>query len=282
MKKEINSKSRRKWIMGGLAAFASVALLTTGFAVWVVGVTQTEQKGDVTVDVDTARNDNVTFEVTLSDNKIALQEAKTDTSSEGHENDFVKIENNGSEEQKTDFEVSFSKFEITMPENRYDQVKISFNKDGESVVDNTVAAGGDQFKSDFDTNTKFQETCKNRKTYFDLKDNEDGIVTWNLNEKGVKSKFIETKSNSGTVTYKLIKMEDVTLFQWGSFFGNQAPSEFYNKTLLSNTTDQTTENAEKVKMELDSMYNKYVNENNAVKVSLLFELASSKGNTVND
>ena len=43
MKKEINSKSRRRWIMGGLAAFASVALLTTGFAVWVVGGNETQK-----------------------------------------------------------------------------------------------------------------------------------------------------------------------------------------------------------------------------------------------
>ncbi len=278
MKKEINSKSRRKWIMGGLAAFASVALLTTGFAVWVVGVTQTEKDGDVMVDVDTARNDNVTFEVTLSDNKIALQEAKTDTSSEGHENDFVKIENKGSEEQKTDFDVIFSEFKITMPKDRYDQVKISFNAANESmhIVDNQVATDGDQFKTD----ESLKDKCTNRNTYFDLKDNKNGNVTWNLT--GKESKFTATESNSGTITYTLANMNNVTLFQWGSFFGNQAPSEFYNKTLLSNKTDQTTENAEKVKKELDSMYNKYVNKDTAVKVSLRFELASSKGNTGND
>ncbi len=278
MKKEINSKSRRKWIMGGLAAFASVALLTTGFAVWVVGVTQTKKDGDVTVDVDTARNDNVTFEVILSDNIIALQEAKTDTSSEEHNNDFVKIENKGSEEQKTDFDVTFSEFKITMPKDRYDQVKISFNAANESmhIVDNQVANDGDQFKTD----ESLKDKCTNRNTYFDLKDNKNGNVTWNLT--GKESKFTATESNSGTITYTLANMNNVTLFQWGSFFGNQAPSEFYNKTLLSNKTDQTTENAEKVKKELDFMYNKYVNKDNAVKVSLRFELASSKGNTGND
>ena len=58
MKKEINSKSRRKWIMGGLAAFASVALLTTGFAVWVVGSQKMSDKGDVSVTVDTGAPKN--------------------------------------------------------------------------------------------------------------------------------------------------------------------------------------------------------------------------------
>ena len=59
MKKEINSKSRRKWIRGGLAAFASVALLTTGFAVWVVGVSNKDASEDLKVNVDTAANKSI-------------------------------------------------------------------------------------------------------------------------------------------------------------------------------------------------------------------------------
>lgn len=76
MKKEINSKSRRKWIMGGLAAFASVALLTTGFAVWVVGTNKTADKGDVSVTVDTAKNESVVFKFNLDpkDSAIELKE----------------------------------------------------------------------------------------------------------------------------------------------------------------------------------------------------------------
>ena len=279
MRKEINSKSRRKWIMGGLAAFASVALLTTGFAVWVVGVTQTGQDGDVKIDVDTAQNDNVTFEVALNDNRIALQEPKTEANEE-HKNDFVKIEANGNEEQKTDFEISFSKFEITMPKDRYDQVKISFGTadDTKNIVDNSVATGGDQFKDD----EAFRDKCTNRNTYFDLKDNQDGVVTWNLT--GDNSLFTGTHSSSGTTTYTLKNMDNIFLFQWGSFFGNKAPSEFYNKTLFSAKENQTTENAEKVKKELDSMYSKYVKKDNGpeVQVKLHFELTSSKTSTENN
>ena len=78
MKKEINSKSRRKWIMGGLAAFASVALLTTGFAVWVVGVSNTDTNNAVTVKVDTAKNNSISFEMeSIGSNEITLAESKT-------------------------------------------------------------------------------------------------------------------------------------------------------------------------------------------------------------
>ena len=76
MKKEINSKSRRKWIRGGLAAFASVALLTTGFAVWVVGVQKNKVNGDIGVTVDTAQNESVVFKFNLdsADSAIELKE----------------------------------------------------------------------------------------------------------------------------------------------------------------------------------------------------------------
>ena len=62
MKKEINSKSKRKWVAGGLAVFASIALLTTGFATWVVGRQETNKDAQVNVTVDTAENKTLTFD----------------------------------------------------------------------------------------------------------------------------------------------------------------------------------------------------------------------------
>ena len=66
MRKEINSKSKRKWVAGGLAAFASVALLTTGFATWVVINNNVTDSKDIGVTVDTASNESVDFTMTLA------------------------------------------------------------------------------------------------------------------------------------------------------------------------------------------------------------------------
>ena len=41
MKRELNSRSRRKWVAGGVLVFGSVALLSTGFATWVIGASKT-------------------------------------------------------------------------------------------------------------------------------------------------------------------------------------------------------------------------------------------------
>ena len=61
MKKSIKKSSRRKWIVGGVAFFGSIALLTTGFATWVVGVNESSDDGEVTIGVDTVDNKSVIF-----------------------------------------------------------------------------------------------------------------------------------------------------------------------------------------------------------------------------
>ena len=123
MKKEINSKSRRKWIRGGLAAFASVALLTTGFAVWVVGVQEDKANGDVKVNVDTARNENIEFTAKLKDATIRLAEP-AEVNETGK---FVKT-NTLAENEKQDFDISFDSFTIKVGKGvaaNYDCVKLS-------------------------------------------------------------------------------------------------------------------------------------------------------------
>lgn len=89
MRKELKSKSRRKWLIGGSLAFASVALLTTGFATWVIGVTKTSGDGQVKIDVDTAEDKSVelTFKLDDADNGIIVAE-----DAEKSSNDNLPIE----------------------------------------------------------------------------------------------------------------------------------------------------------------------------------------------
>lgn len=93
MKRELNSRSRRKWVVGGALVFGSVALLTTGFATWVVGVQQKAADGTITVAVDSMNVDSFRVTYTASDSNIKLAEtAAVDTGviqSEATDGDFV-------------------------------------------------------------------------------------------------------------------------------------------------------------------------------------------------
>lgn len=76
-RKSLKHRSKRAWIVAGVAAFAGVSLLSTGFAAWVVGVNSLTDSDNIGVEVDTVTNSSVTFtaEVDADNNSITLAEA---------------------------------------------------------------------------------------------------------------------------------------------------------------------------------------------------------------
>lgn len=258
MKKEINSKSRRKWIRGGLAAFASVALLTTGFAVWLVGVQKTKVNGDVTVNVETAKNENIEFNAKLKDSDIRLSEPTTVNGT----GDFVKTET--IDDNKEDFDISFESFVIKVGKGvsgDYDCVKFSLTTtpsedDGKTAgveyVDNLAV------KDELQTLAQAQGLETKRVangTYFDLATTEIDLPTDTTAD--AATVLTRTEENS-YITYTLPTGTTFGqgFFKWGTFFGGVSPCTFYNK-VFANKKDQTIENADLVKTEFDDMYNKY-------------------------
>lgn len=235
MKKEINSKSRRKWIMGGLAAFASVALLTTGFAVWVVGVKNVTGDGNIKVNVDTAINESVQLKAELDDAEIYLGEAD-------------KAEGNFSvkDGKATDFDISFSKFTIEMGKSvldagTYTKVKFTLGaaNTGNKIVDNKAGAN------------KFNSIAGRGDTYFDI-----NIAEILLTD----TKFTQTTNTSGTVTYTLAT-GPLTMFKWGTFFDGKAPMDYYENVVFASETSYDINNPSHVQNvvdELNEMHDKYV------------------------
>lgn len=235
MKKEINSKSRRKWIMGGLAAFASVALLTTGFAVWVVGVKNITGDGNIKVNVDTAQNESVQLTAELDDAEIYLGE---ETKEDG--NFTVK------DGKATDFNISFSSFKIEMGKSVFDahtysKVKFTLGpaNQGNKIVDNK--AGDSKFT-----------IAERGNTYFDI-----NIGEISLDDEKFSN---DSTTSSGTVTYTLAT-GPLQMFKWGSFFGGKAPLDYYEHVVFASGTNYDINNPSHVQNvvdELNEMHDKYV------------------------
>ena len=97
MKKDLKSKSKRKWIVGGVLLFGGVALLTTGFATWVIGVNRTTQNNNANVTVQGTENESVKLTVQLTDSAITV--------SEKHEKASNEIIGTKAEEKETDFNI---------------------------------------------------------------------------------------------------------------------------------------------------------------------------------
>lgn len=230
MKKSIKKSSRRKWVVGGVAFFGSIALLTTGFATWVVGVQQTDDEDNVNVTVDTTINEFVTFSLSLStdDCSIKLGETKEPDAAppEGKEN-IVKID-----EVTGDLTVKIDKLNIEIGNDAvksYTQIDFAITS-----ANNTVSS------------QQFDENLRTGSSWSYLSAPASILLT---NENITKT------SGANTTTYTLNSGSTITLeFKWGDFFGDQSPANFYNKNYRDNKLgDNLSETINKINTEMDKM-----------------------------
>ena len=247
MKKEINSKSRRKWIMGGLAAFASVALLTTGFAVWVVGVTQDKNNHDVGVSVATSSNANVTFEAKLVDDESIYLDEKKPV-------DTTKFVNTGATDVKGDLSITFTSMTI---------------KYGLGAADLFDTSKGGYKEVAFSINnfeeSETGEVGKYKNVIVSKDSNKIGTGAREANESGWTyitapvsiplTKFEKTvDSITNAVTLTLKDADKAMEFTWGTFFGGVSPCTYYNNLVDTGKIAKTVENADLINAEITQMY----------------------------
>ncbi len=231
MKKELNSKSKRKWIIGGLAAFTSISLLTTGFAIWVVGVNSTESNNDVTVTVDTAQNKSIVFTMTLGDS-IQLKESAV------AEGKIVNVEQ--SDTQTSPLTISYSNLQIVYGKDSgfdYDCIKFSIAEPGEGETGSYASVKSKENKltgSYARTGTSY--------TYLEAPD------TISLDN------YTNSTTTTGSVTTINIGSGSLT-FKWGTFFNNESPATFYNAKYAGENDNATLAKASgEITSELKDMY----------------------------
>lgn len=243
MRKELKSKSRRKWLIGGSLAFASVALLTTGFATWVIGTQKTSGDGQVHIGVDTAKDNSVelTFSLDDTDSRIFVAEDA------GNSNSNLTIERDEADTvSKPDWDIKIKDLNIVVGDTFYNSLKgkdlkivfelqkgVNAAEDKNSVTDDMVGVRGGQTGS-----------------------------SWNY-IKLAKSEFKFTLPASYPVGGKIYDISSDTTnnpdgkntfsFNWGSYFGEKAPSKFYEEKEGSRGSKTLREYYQKALQELQAM-----------------------------
>ena len=221
MKKEINSKSKRKWVAGGLAAFASIALLTTGFATWVVGQQHTDTDEDVTVNVDTAKNTGISFEMTLSDFTLELKEKNVSGGSIVNISDSSVTDNKVALQISATYKIVWGKaYEEEQGDGMFTKISLSISEASSGYVDNKVAS---------DANRTGRESSEY--TYFDLETTEIDLSTEISNA--------QSAAQNGTRTIDVTVAKTIQ-FKWGNYFGNVTPATYYNDKYPTPTMDDVT------------------------------------------
>lgn len=224
MRKELKSKSRRKWLLGGSLAFASVALLTTGFATWVIGTSKPSGDGQVHIGVDTAHDNSVelTFNLDKNDDSIFVTE---DT-------------------EKIDWDIKIQDLSIAVGETFYNSLKtkqdlkivfelqknVAAKDDKNLVTEDKVGVRGGQAESSW--------------KYIRVKSSEFKFAlptTYPTDGKIYDINSDKTNNSDGNKTFS---------FDWGSYFGEKAPSVFYEE---NKPTGSSREYYQKALQELQAM-----------------------------
>ena len=213
--KQVLKSTKRKYLVGGIAAFAGVALLTTGVATWVIGANSTAQK-DVTVTVDEKQNNSASIEIgVVSPLKIGEQENVN--------SGFVQVTDAAAGNMKitlTDIKYSYSSsFTSTGVAIKF-SIDYGYNSEGAATsnLGNLV------------TETKIGDkrtTAKDGKS-----NNKNAADSWQYIAAPENATGLETGADT-THTISSLVIE----FKWGSFFDGKTPSSYYNGLTLSTVAD---------------------------------------------
>lgn len=245
MRKEMKSKSRRKWLLGGSLAFASVALLTTGFATWVISVSAKTKNTDTNVNVDTVRNESIVLTYTLDEKDKSIYLGENVAVTDGN----LQYNINKEENKAADFQITLK------------DVKVTWGKDFSQEVKSLDFSLPETYKSDElpqtdVTSLNFVGREKDKigrnnwtegnKTYVDLAENQNQAFPGNDSE-NVKLDGNAYVWDIGNITLN---------FRWGSFFDNAATlTAFYNKKISAETdVNKQSEIAVKAGQEIDEMH----------------------------
>lgn len=250
--RKLISASKRKWVLGGILGFAAVALTTTGFATWIVGVQRTATNNNIGVNVDTATNSSIQLDTTL-DTSVKGETSYLWNTLQLTEPTAVS----GSDKLVTTGEQSIAAFADGL-KIKFSTIKIQVGAE----YANRTSIKGINFSLDYTSNVVSEvEQNANRSnlvkdSYISNERTQDKTVEstyWEYISAPENIRFENSKltvdPSTGLYTYTI---SDYTAeFKWGSFFDSNSPAQYYNDIFKDKKL--TIENGGKVTQELKAM-----------------------------
>ena len=241
MKKQTNLTTRRKWVVTGIMAFAGVALLTTGFATYIVGVNNNTDDATATIKVDTVKNTSVDLSVSLEkDDDINLTEN-------------VKLTENNSNLVNTEGAFDPTALQVTADitlkygSEFFDKgtqnltLKFSLKYD-----DSTYAVNTPNLTQDEDNLLgALRVTGKTAMSSTGLEAND----SWEYLAAPAEIDLTNQETSTEGALTVITLQSKVLDFRWGSFFNEMSPANYYN----SMTYDDETDAANKITQELKAL-----------------------------
>lgn len=226
-RKSLKHRSKRAWIVAGVAAFAGVSLLSTGFAAWVVGVNQLTDEGSVSVEVDTTSSSSIVFTITSVTDAFVGETAEVTGK-------LVSVDGEEAKEDNMTFKLSFTVQQGSSATTKASSITFALSEAADGEADPNAA----------------NKVTVGANDYFGR---EEGTYTYLGAPEAVSlTDYIPSEStvDGGTLyTYSNV----VVTLKWGTYFGNSAPSNFYNSMFTD--SDPTIDDANQAEAELEALGN---------------------------
>ena len=264
MKKDLKSKSKRKWIVGGVLLFGGVALLTTGFATWAIGVNQTKQNLGTNVSVQGTVNESVKLTVTSvsgDDNAMGVSISESHKKQAANEIFYTK------DEVPTDFNIKVKVVVEIGAEfyanNNITNVTFGFKDtwaEGESKPEGYNEANDVTTKRNVNVDPLTKTHAKGNYTYIDIDADATTLTIPALNAEhteitGTNPDGFVLGSGSSTTKSKVFTIEalDLKVFKWGTFFNHKSPCEYYNGLYQEEKITSQADDVDLVYAEMNAM-----------------------------
>ena len=247
-------KNKSKIVLFSVIGLTAISIGTVGFATWITGIKKETMTDNLTVNVDTSKNDTVLLDATLSSKEIILKESVTGQT-------YLNTNNSGISPVLS---LNFSTFIVTTSKDyTFNGVNIALSFD-KSVTDVAVDSNNGIYP------TKLFDGSDNtlKKSYITL-----AKTKFESNEFNI----IESSDGNYIEGYNTYKFKTTALdFSWGSMFNNESPCTFYNHPSVAPANNkeklQYMENANKT---LQKMYNDL---NKTITLTLTADVQSTSAN----
>ena len=260
---------RNKILLGTSLGLVLISGLTIGFSSWIIGLQKTTDVVDgLAVQVDTVEDQTAYLNIGVAeDEAINIVETAADNTADG-------IKFTQTEDLKNDFDITFTSFQIILPEGSADYDVVNFEV---KLVHSDSETELPKYKYSSDVGTDALNRGVSEYTYI-----EAAKLTYTLSTDFKK----ETTDGYDFYTIKTDNGGNIFKFKWGSLFGeNSSPVEFYQGKIneINGPGQEDTDEQLKQKLqimnqanhELSEMHTAFYGEDGGYTLKITASLAKS-------
>lgn len=230
MKKQTKLEKRRKTVLGAVLGFGAVALLTTATATWIIAVNNLHANSDVSIKVDTVKNNSVSLTLGSDGNMLLKLGEQSEITASSDPNAVVTTDDLAA--FGADFVAELPTITLEygsewLAENETPVLNVSVSYADGANSGNLALASYTSTGGASSSNAESGTDLINKRQQIETTYTNAGSNYWEY----ITLKTTKIELDKGTVSNGIYISRNVgktVTFDWGSYFDSKSPATFYN------------------------------------------------------